>query len=163
MGGMQCQYRITKYNPEFRNLSGAYLRDDWTSSADIGKRFDGVLLTSDRYRIVESAYLKVASAFLAEAGISQLKVVGLENQPPFKSAPEEGAVVSLDEVPTILQSLLREEFWCKLEGSTSFLHVGYDYYMYVGVPKVCVNSSALARTLGLFVETFQSPYARYVS
>ena len=160
MGSMQYQYRITKYSPEFRNLSGAYLRDDWTSRADIGRQFNGILLTSDRYRIVESAYLTVASAFLAEAGISQLKVVGLENHQAFKGAPEEGAVVSSAEVLTILQSLLREEFWCKLEGSSSFLHIGYDYYMYFEVPKECVNSSALARSLGLFVETYRSPYAR---
>lgn len=32
----QNQYRVTKYNPEYRK-NGTYMRDEWTSISDIGK------------------------------------------------------------------------------------------------------------------------------
>src|SRR5262249_7558114 len=36
--------------------------------------------------------------------------------------------------------------------------VGYDYYMYVGVPRSCPGTEEQARRLGLYVESFRSPY-----
>ena len=58
-----------------------------------------------------------------------------------------------------LKSLLREEFWCRLEGEHgSYIHVGWDYYLYVGVPCVPSASIEAAQADGLFVESFESPY-----
>jgi hypothetical protein len=39
------EYRITKYNPIFRNNIGYYQRDEWTEYSDIERRefFDGIL------------------------------------------------------------------------------------------------------------------------
>ena len=159
MNRPQHQYRVTKYDPALRSTDGTYPLDDWTSRSDIGKLFGGALLTEDSYLSTEHAYLQAASAFLAEAKILQLKIVGLENYNERPHAPSAGSTVESADVPTLLRSLLREEFWCKLEGPSSFIHVGYDYYMYVGVPHECTNASVLTRSLGLFVETFHSPYA----
>jgi hypothetical protein len=53
---------------------------------------------------------------------------------------------------------LRERFWCRLESRKAFIHVGFDYHMYVGVYHVCPAAEELARRLGLFVESFPSPY-----
>jgi hypothetical protein len=58
----------------------------------------------------------------------------------------------------VLRALLREEYWCKLESDSAYIHVGYDYYMYVGVPAECREAVAEATRLGLFVEPMQSPY-----
>ena len=63
------------------------------------------------------------------------------------------------EVGEVVRRLLRAEFWCRLEGTESFVHVGYDYYMYVGVPAACPSAEASARQFGLFVEPFRSPYS----
>ena len=38
-------WRITKYNPAFRNSVGAYLKNDWIAVCDIGKTFDIKILT----------------------------------------------------------------------------------------------------------------------
>lgn len=35
-------FRITKYNPQFRNKQGEYKNEEWTSVYDIGKKFEGV-------------------------------------------------------------------------------------------------------------------------
>jgi hypothetical protein len=41
---------------------------------------------------------------------------------------------------------------------TAFIHVGWDYYMYIGVPTDCPASDRLAAASGLFVEECESPY-----
>lgn len=154
------QYRITKYDPSLRDSGGAYPIDEWTSRSDIGKTFGGVLLTEGRYLSVEQAYLEAAAAFLSEARVGELTVIGLENHGQSANAPKDGSRITASDVPDILRSLLREEFWCKLESTSAFIHVGYDYYMYIGVPVACANGSTLAQSNGLFVEAFSSPYAQ---
>lgn len=107
---------------------------------------------------MEDACALAALAFLREAGISSLAVIGLETyDTPIPLA--NGKILKLDEVGPVLRQLLREEFWCRLEEPGAFVHVGYDYYMYVGVPHPCPAARALAGKLGLFVEEFRSPHS----
>src|SRR5579872_484335 len=110
------EYRITKYDPSLRDRAGAYTRDEWISVRDIGRSFAGVLLTREEYERVESAYVEAAMAFLREGGVSALKVEGLENQRGEVLNFQEGSLLPLERVGGILRRLLREEFWCRLEG-----------------------------------------------
>lgn len=155
---MLYQYRITKYDPMRRSVSGAYLENDWTSQSDIGRKFGGLELTEHRYLEVEQAYLDAASAFLQEANIQVLRVKGLENHALSAAAPMEGSEVPTVAVSPVLRGLLREEFWCKLEAPTAFIHVGWDFYMYIGVPRRCEDAEKFACSAGLFPEVFSSPY-----
>jgi hypothetical protein len=148
---------VTKYNPAYRR-QGAYTRDDWTSVSDIGRAFDGVVLTKAEYKRVENAYVASTVAFLREAGVRFLTVVGLENHEKRPLPFSEDSVLDATEAADVVRRMLRNEFWCRLEGADSFIHVGYDYYMYVGVPVNCPHSVAMARQIGLFVEPFRSPY-----
>ncbi|MBB6096444.1 hypothetical protein HNQ60_005366 [Povalibacter uvarum] len=153
-------YRVTKYDPARRDLTGAYLSDDWTAHSDIGQSFAGVALTEERYLAAENAYLESAVAFLKEAGVRELAVVGLENAGEHPNPPRDGAAVSIERLPEVLRSLLREEYWCKLEGQSAFVHVGWDYYMYIGVLAPCPVAESVAQSRGLFVEQIiRSPYA----
>jgi hypothetical protein len=152
-------YRVTKYDPARRDVSGAYPTDDWTSHSDIGRSFGGHTLTEERYVAVENAYLESAVAFLKEAGVRELAVVGLENAGAHVGSLPEGTVIPVERLPAVLRSLLREEYWCKLESKSAFVHVGWDYNMYIGVPKSCPLAESTAQSRGLFVEQFRSPYA----
>jgi hypothetical protein len=139
LSGM-IEYRVTKYDPRLRDPSGRYLLDEWTSAGDVGRPFGGVLLTYEEYRRVEDAY------------------VALENHRRHPEAPLEGATLVGPLLEQAIRSILREEFWCPLEGGDCFLHFGWDYYMYVGVPGPCPEACLLATGSGLFVEPFRSPY-----
>jgi hypothetical protein len=152
------QYRVTKYDPRFRDASGAYMRDDWTSIDDIGRSFGGSVLTDEEYQRVENAYVEVAIAFLREAGVNTLTAIGVENGGASPFAPLEGTALTGANLADVIRRVLRAEFWCRLEGDNCFVHIGYDYYMYVGVPISDELSRAMARELGLFVEPFVSPY-----
>jgi hypothetical protein len=152
------EYRVTKYDPALRDLDGRYLREEWTSAGDIGRLFDGVVLTREEYLRVEDAHVETVLAFLREAGCGCLLAVGVENHGGSPSAPAEADRQAGAQLGETIRRLLRGEFWCRLEGNGCFLHVGYDYYLYVGVPSPCPQAYLLASHLGLFVEEFASPY-----
>jgi hypothetical protein len=153
------ELRVTKYDPAHRDRRGAYTRDEWTSVSDIGRPFAGVVLTEAEYARVEDAYATAAVALLREAGVQSLTVAGLENCAADSLPFAEGAQLGLSEVDEVVRRVLREEFWCRLEGAGAFVHLGYDFYMYVGIPRPCPKAEDLARGLGLFVEPFRSPYS----
>jgi hypothetical protein len=46
--------RITKYDPQNRDANGHYtLVDEWTSISDVGKSFQGKILTMEQYLAIE--------------------------------------------------------------------------------------------------------------
>lgn len=149
-------FRITKYDPLRRDADGAYRHPDWTSISDIGKEFNGKLLTEDEYARVESSYVEAAKSFLSEAETGGLWVKDLEQREFNMDFPE---IVNWMDIGPIVRAMLREQIWCRLEGRNCYIHVGYDYYMYVGVPHACTISQSQASQSGLFVEEFISPYA----
>lgn len=155
---VMIEYRVTKYDPALRDARGAYIADEWTSMADIGREFGGVVLTDDEYRRVEQAYINSAVAFLQEGGLNSLTVKGLENHKEHALEFGEGSVLSLEQAGDIIRRILREEFWCRLECRGGFAHFGWDYYMYIGVPHRCPEAEHLAEGLGLYPEKFTSPY-----
>lgn len=152
------EYRVTKYNPALRDSTGAYTRDEWISFGDVGSTFGGVVLTKEEYGRVESAYAAAALAYLREAGLRSLVVKGLENPANHQLPFGEGSVLSLEQVGETVRKVLRNEFWCRLEDTNGFVHLGYDYYMYVEIARQCPEAEQVTRSLGLFVEEFPSPY-----
>jgi hypothetical protein len=157
------EFRVTKYDPACRDARGTYTRDEWTSVSDIGRAFSGVFLTAGDYQRVEDAYVTVAVAFLREAGVTSLAVDGLENHGDVPLPFTEGVALGLSDAGAVIRRVLREELWCRLKADGGFVHLGYDYSMYVGVQRPCPVAEALARQLGLFVEPFVSPYGEEIS
>ena len=125
---------------------------------DVGRSFRGVVLTESEYEQVEQAYLQTALAFLVESGLGELTIRGLENPQKKRLEFGEGTMLSSNRVGDVIRQLLRGEFWCRLEGNGGFVHIGWDYYMYVGVSHPCPSAQRLAGDLGLYVEKFESPY-----
>ena len=132
--------------------------DDWTSFCDVGSSFAGVTLSQSEYLRVETAYLEAALAFLDEDQAPDLRVVGLEIRNDRLNATIDGSILARADLISVCRSVLREEFWCKLEAAERFVHFGRDYYMYVGVVNSCENAILRTTGLGLFVEEFHSPY-----
>jgi hypothetical protein len=152
------EYCVTKYNPALRDARGAYIADEWTSVKDIGRSFRGVVFTIDDYRHVEQAYINAATAFLKEGGLTSLRVEGLENHKRLALKVGEGSIVSLEQIGDLIRQILSEEFWCRFEARSGFLHFGWDYYMYIGVPHRCPAAEGVAQKLGLYSEEFASPF-----
>jgi hypothetical protein len=151
-------WRVTKYNPAYRDKDGAYRRDDWTSFDDIGREFSGRVLAMTDYMLVENSYVSSAIYFANESGIKQVVASELEIRETNLKISE-GMSISIDNIPEVIRDVLRCHIWCKLELQPLFyLHFGYDYYMYIGNVVDLPGSAKFARACGLFVEDFASPY-----
>lgn len=150
------EYRITKYDPAGR--LGGKRHTQWTAFSDIGRRFDGALLTRAAYEAAEAAYIAVALSFLREAGVTSLSVRGLECGEGAPCAYAEGDVLAAGETPPLMAAILREACWCRLEAPRGFVHFGWDFYMYVGVASACPDAARQAVQAGLFVEEMPSPH-----
>ncbi len=163
-GTMPYQYRITKYNPQNRNARGNYLLDEWTAFSDIGKVFNGQRLDEETYYHTEDAYVSSALAFLNEARIRVLILAYLENHRGTQVPGLElrkGKAYPLQEADRLFRLILREAFWGKFKGrGKSYIHFGWDYYMYLAVPSYCPQAIAYTEQQGLFVEEFESPYLK---
>lgn len=165
-------WRVTKYDPAFRDERGAYLRDEWTSLSDVGKSFNGIELTYEEYRNIEDAYVSTALSFVSEAGLDALTVTYLETHGVSAARTEDlrgidfdpkvarrGMRLSGGALADVCRLVLREILWCKLGSENGFYtHFGYDYYMYIGSPTPSETSIAYGRQQGLFVEEMESPY-----
>jgi len=149
-------YRITKYNPEKRNKSGAYLLDEWTGYDQLGKKFDSEEFTLEEYEKVEAAYIDSAIDFLESAGVRELTVKCLDLYDLSEESEyrvSEGASYGLDQLRHLFQGALRNEFSAKFESDDpAFVHFGWDYYMYVGVMDRDEGPIERAAGRGLFVE-----------
>ena len=149
------EYRVTKYDPAHRDSTGRYLLpEEWTAFSDVGKT-----VTLDEYEAFERSYIDVAFAFIAEAGIANLSVANLENARRVALPFVDGARLEQNQLRIAFQLVLREECWCRFIHETgSFVHFGWNYYMYIATHRDCPGAKRLASERALFVEPFCSPY-----
>lgn len=165
-------FRVTKYNPQFRNSQNVFLRPEWTSISDIGKDFDGEVLTLSEYLRVESLYLEAIGNAIEMAKPKNLYIHTLghiidlhtgipeslikESQELIAFIQTQSGTLTYSEVRLVARAVLRELVWCKIEGDGGFyIHFGWDYYMYIGDASSRLNGY---KSNGLYSEDFSSPY-----
>ena len=161
------RFRITKYNPAFRNESGEYLLNEWTSIYDIGKPFHEGILKKAEYMEKEESYLRTIMLLLIDNNIHQMQIVQLEkyiDENFFHSISEEEQILihnievnmflTIDKIMSLCKMILRELIWAKFETlhREFMLEFGYDYYMYVSCEKISDERKKDILKLGLFVE-----------
>jgi hypothetical protein len=170
-------WRISKYDPAFRDENYVYQRDEWTSAADIGRTFDGETLDAEEYLATETAHIEAVRAFTVDASVKALTVTSFQgpSEQDFEyleklSVPDghelarqmrhvrEGDELSGHELEGALRLLIRKVFWCRLVHEERFI-VDVLEYLYVCIGTVAPSERAIARTreLGLFVEETRDP------
>ena len=166
------QWRITKYNPAYRNEEGHYLRDEWTSVSEIGKSYQGEILTLNDYLQVEKAYVDTVMKFLEVYQIERVRLIhletyGLDNvdktsplyDPSFDTIPlAEDMLVTIDQIPIVCKMALRDYIYCQLITEDFFVQFGDDYYLYIGANSIQQEALHFASEQRLFVEQTISPY-----
>ena len=170
------KYRITKYNPKYRNEFGHFLKKDWISHSDIGKIYSGRLFTLEEYLKTEKEYIRTIFNILNFFNVLKLEVKELELQFSIEKMNKllnfkelqldnqdicliknlkNGKLFSVNELEKIIKLILRECFWCKLvsKDPKCVIEFGYDYYMYTTViselPQVMINNAEKQK---IFVE-----------
>lgn len=168
------QWRITKYNPAFRDNNGYYtLVEEWTCPSEIGQVINGNEFTLDEYLRIEAAYIDTVIQFLKDSKLDSLRILQLNKinisqedrssilyETEFNDVKlEEDAVVTVKEIQIICKMILRNFLHCQFYSKDQFfVHFGWDYYMYIGSSVNPLSAIAFAENNGLFVEPMISPY-----
>lgn len=167
-------WRVTKYNPQNRDINGFYTKEEWTSVSDVGERFGQSIFTLEEYLLKEEKYIEAIKIFLESLEVNQLQISELEKYEENLNDKESeiytngmvnlfykiknGDMISIDDILILSKLVLRDKLWCKINGDLCFIHFGYDYYMYFGNKNNPENALKKIRELGLFVECIESPY-----
>lgn len=169
---MNFCWRITKYNPHYRNSSGAFLHNEWTAYSDIGTTFNTIQFTYEKYVQAENLYIKAIQCFMNCHNITSLQIIELEKPKKidfdhhdtqlminlFNTMKEQDWLTETD-IENFCKLILRDKLWCKLiYNEKIFVHFGWDFYMYIGSSLPCTNTLSTIQKSGLFAEPFESPY-----
>lgn len=149
------EYRVTKYNPEYR-VNGSYVREEWTSMAEVGTSFEGQLFTIEAYEEAEQKHIDFLCRLAEMCGVCQLEINSLEVNE--RVTWQDGQCINLAQLKDVARKVLREECWCRLTAPSFFIHFGYDYYMYVGCDLPIAETERIAAAYDLFCEEMVSPY-----
>jgi hypothetical protein len=172
---IKYQWRVTKYNPTFRNENGHYtIAEEWTCASEIGKIINGKEFTLSDYLQVETAYVNSVMKFLEESSMNSLRILQLsswsisaEDKQSALYETEfdhlkltEDLLVNKYEIQLICKMVLRNFLDCQLYLKDKFfVHFGWDYYMYIGSYFNCLSAIEYAKNNGLFAEEIDSsPY-----
>ena len=157
---------IVKYQPQYYK-DCVYTKNEWISVSDIGRSFDGEVLTKEEYLRVESAYVDTLKELLEVSGVKFLTIVepntfywrrskafNKENKAIYQivSSLKEGQRIAASKIDTVLKACLRELFWCALvnEAKKVQVDVGYDYYLHFHSRLPEETISKIAHSHGLY-------------
>ncbi|MCQ2185671.1 MAG: hypothetical protein MJY92_02975 [Bacteroidales bacterium] len=163
--------QLIKYNPDFYDEQGRYMADEWDSYFDIGKRFNGQILSAEKYRAVEESFVSAIKDLLVASGCRYVTICLIEDHftgtgHKGKLAKEcqelysqisqykEGKRISVNEIDAVIKLCLREQYWCALVNEKKHMHVdfGYDYYVHILSRLSDVVKHEIAKKHGLFIK-----------
>lgn len=160
-------WRVSKYDPAFRDASGRYLRDEWIGPAQIGEEFPDGVLTREEYLRVESLLTAAVLLLWRACGEPPLQIRALEGPgmfglPPASDElddvgfegwrPANGEYVPGGLVGAMVRWCLRDLGWCQLDGDGFCVHFGYDFYLWVGTREPADAARREIAASGVFVE-----------
>ena len=146
---------IVKYAPENYDERGIYRKDEWTSSSDIGKVYDGKRFTREEYLETEDKYVQAVIRGMELTGCSFLTVEYLfvsrkksdmkrrftPKNPLYEQNKDlydmflnikEGMRIHISQIEKAVRLNLRGYIDCDLTNKKKDFYVrfGFDYYMY---------------------------------
>lgn len=125
---------IVKYPPEGYNEQGVYTRDEWMSFSDIGKTFNGNMLTAEEYLEVENRYIACVEDIVTSSQCKYLTIGYLVDYNNSGYCYKER--IAKEHIHKVLRDMLRENVFCVLVNlkRNVMIDMGYDYYMHVLCP-----------------------------
>lgn len=101
----RASHEIVKYKPEYYDENGEYPKDEWTNYSDIGKVYEGKIVTMADYLDVENRFIDITRAILEAAGCSFITLGYVEAR--RRKGLKEGMRVRVQEIDSFLRLVLR--------------------------------------------------------
>lgn len=170
------RYRISKYNPQYRDEKGIYSKEEWTSYSDVGKIYNGKVFDKNDYLKTEMFYCNTVLYILKVNKVKEVVIEDLElnysidelermlQSKGFDLSVKEknlitllanGNKIKVYDLHIYLKLILRECFWCRLIDyeSSSAIEFGYDYYIYLYSKSILSDEVAdVWRQNGIYIE-----------
>ncbi|WP_058302442.1 hypothetical protein [Gorillibacterium timonense] len=168
------KYEISKYNPSFRNEKRKYLKEDWTAIGDIGKSFEGELLTINSYKIVEDRYIEVINLVMEYLEIPILSINNVRRSFSFDrfleirknhrnlysqdmlgiyTQAKDLDKLDKEKLDSFCRLLLREDIGSEVYFPRRMkVFIGYDFLMGIQTSKSIESLIPSIEQIGLFVE-----------
>lgn len=179
---------VVKYKPENYNEKGHYTKDEWGSMGDVGRVYDGHLVTLDEYLEVEQQYVDAVVKIMELVSCKYLTVTFLgdtvrstkssirdmlSKKNRFLSYDKvlydsymglvEGKRIYVADIPSVVRLNLREYTNTTLTNLKKGLeiHFGYDYYMYFNTKLPIGILREEIRKIGLYLDPRSEAKKRY--
>ncbi|KMJ59853.1 hypothetical protein AB685_03070 [Bacillus sp. LL01] len=166
------QWRISKYNPIFRDSEGIYTKtDEWTSVSELGKVIDGKPFTINEYLEIEQAFIDSIMRFIKLHKFTSIRIYSLEinkstsdsksalYEPNFDSLNlTEDSEIDIENIPTVCKMILREYIFCHLISEQFFIHFAYESYLFFGSNSIQSDLLDIGKNDKIFIEKMHSPY-----
>ena len=125
----------------------------WNGFFDIG-----TLTSENEYLYIEGLYIDLLLEIAREIDVAFFVIAEFENYDSL--ALRNAQSISLEKLPFVAKSILRDKCWCKLVNDSMEIHFGYDYIMYVVINKANVNIKPILNkyTGMLVIDERMSPY-----
>jgi hypothetical protein len=158
-------YRISHYNESNKSTQ-------WTSVSDVVNE-NNFEETFEEYKATENKYINILKYLLDKNGIIKMKIYELENNMVFENGIVEklfdknifdelkiknGNEYLVKDIVYIIRLCLREIIWCKIVWENIYIHIGYDYYVYIGGLKIDKDYMENELKNGITIEEYKSPY-----
>lgn len=156
-------YRLTKYDPTFRDERGHYKNlNEWTGIDIVGKKINRKIFTLKDYLVVENDYLNVLKNNLIKNSVSRMSISEIEYYPKSNKKIlgfSRHEIVNTELICDIARLVFRDEMWCKFSNGKIFIHFGDDFYVYFSSRhKIFDNNVGFKKFGRVYVEEFKSPY-----
>lgn len=172
-------WQLSKYKNDIPLYGGE--QQIWTAVSDIGKVFNGEVLSVEEYKMVEDLYIKSIFLFIRYTKTDGLAVMQLEKPLSWDVIKESngkkglndyhsanfrevydsisvGQVIDSNEVEFICRLALRENLWIQLQSESMFLSFDYDYYVDIGVAEAYDAAIDQIRKWGLNINKWEESY-----
>jgi hypothetical protein len=134
----RASHEIVKYRPEFYDEKGHYQKDEWTSFSDVGKEYEGRIVTMEEYLEIENRFISITHVILEEAGCKYVTLGYIENS--RRKKVKEGMRVSTSEIDYYLRLALRGKVFIVFINSSKGIQFDWseDYlymHLYCRIPE----------------------------
>jgi hypothetical protein len=144
-------WRVSRYEPALRAAGSEWA--SWTDYSDVGKTFNGMVLTEQEYLRVENLYLDAAARFAADAAAEVFEVVYVDHQQDgFELFA--GQKLPRSDLGPVVRGSLRGTLDCALQAvsGTCQFEFGFDLYMRVAAQSACDRAVTEVERAGLYLE-----------
>lgn len=102
---LKASHEIVKYEPQYYDENGAYQKDEWTCFSDVGKEYEGKVVTMEDYLDVENRFINITRAILEASGCKYITLGYMEAR--RRKGLKEGMRVRVQDIDPFLRFALR--------------------------------------------------------